>query len=371
EEFDIKNINLLTNIIKDNRADLRLIEFALEILTNVITYDVTNNQEQSGLTQDTIIQTYIENKEHVLVIGELILKNNYNIRSEAIRFLTALETPHPLLTNADALSSSISSSGCSRSPISHHPDCSTVSSFFQEQATVAAALFSNSSLNCLYSMYSISLFGIGSSSCPILPRVNFSTEQIARVCKTLEENGNIQRLERFLWLLQVSPTSSNILIEHESILRARALVAFDLGNYQEVYHLLENYKYTRNYHTNLQTMWMEAHHQEAEKLRGRPLGPIDKYRVRKKYPLLRTIWDGEEKSHCFKERTRSLLRKSYLEDPYLNPIKKCQLAQTTGLTAIQVANWFKNRRQRGRAAKAKNRQLFSLPNHSYFPSSST
>ncbi|CAF5020524.1 unnamed protein product, partial [Rotaria sp. Silwood1] len=139
--------------------------------------------------------------------------------------------PHPLLTNADALSSSISSNGCSRSPVSHHPDCSTISSFFQEQAAVAAALFSNSSLNCLYPMYSMSLFGIGSSSCPILPRVNFSTEQIACVCKTLEENGNIQRLERFLWLLQVSPTSSNILIEHESILRARALVAFHLGNY--------------------------------------------------------------------------------------------------------------------------------------------
>ncbi|CAF4926096.1 unnamed protein product, partial [Rotaria sp. Silwood1] len=280
-EFDIKNINLLTNIIKDNRADLRLIEFALEILTNVITYDVTNNQEQSGLTQDTIIQTYIENKEHVLVIDELILKNNYNIRSEAIRFLTALEAvnslisaPHPLLANVDALSSSISSSGCSRSPISHHSDCSTVSSFFQEQAAVAAALFSNSFLNCLYPMYSISLFGIGSSSCPVLPRVNFSTEQIARVCKTLEENGDIQRLGRFLWSLQVLPTSSNILIEHESILGARALVAFHLRNYQEVYHLLENYKYTRNYHTKLQTMWMEAHYQEAEKLCGRPLGPV-------------------------------------------------------------------------------------------------
>ena len=27
--------------------------------------------------------------------------------------------------------------------------------------------------------------------------------------------------------------------------------------------------------------------QEAEKLRGRPLGPVDKYRVRKKYPLPR------------------------------------------------------------------------------------
>ncbi|CAF3616607.1 unnamed protein product [Rotaria sp. Silwood1] len=98
---------------------------------------------------------------------------------------------------------------------------------------------------------------------------------------------------------------------------------------------------------------------------------IDKYRVRKKYPLPRTIWDGEEKSHCFKERTRSLLRKLYLEDPYLSPIKKCQLTQTTGLTAIQVANWFKSRRQRDRAAKAKNRQLFSLSNHFYSPSLST
>jgi hypothetical protein len=48
-------------------------------------------------------------------------------------------------------------------------------------------------------------------------------------------------------------------------------------------------------------------------LRGRPLGPVDKYRVRKKYPLPRTIWDGEQKTHCFKERTRSLLREWYLQ----------------------------------------------------------
>ena len=34
---------------------------------------------------------------------------------------------------------------------------------------------------------------------------------------------------------------------------------------------------------------IKAFEQEAEKLRGRPLGPVDKYRVRKKYPLPR--WD--------------------------------------------------------------------------------
>lgn len=97
--------------------------------------------------------------------------------------------------------------------------------------------------------------------------------------------------------------------------------------------------------------------QEAEKLRGRALGPVDKYRVRKKFPLPRTIWDGEQKTHCFKERTRSLLREWYLQDPYPNPTKKRELAQATGLTPTQVGNWFKNRRQRDRAAAAKNRSV--------------
>jgi len=47
---------------------------------------------------------------------------------------------------------------------------------------------------------------------------------------------------------------------------------------------------------------------EAEKLRGRPLGAVGKYRVRRKFPLPRTIWDGEETSYCFKEKSRSVLR---------------------------------------------------------------
>ena len=101
----------------------------------------------------------------------------------------------------------------------------------------------------------------------------------------------------------------------------------------------------------------------------------------------RTIWDGEQKTHCFKvslpvrpllflsrplsspvrpgpdllivrmveERTRSLLREWYLQDPYPNPTKKRELAAATNLTPTQVGNWFKNRRQRDRAAAAKNR----------------
>nr|ABY74502.1 Six3 [Strigamia maritima] len=188
-----------------------------------------------------------------------------------------------------------------------------------------------------------------------LPTLNFTATQVAAVCETLEESGDIERLGRFLWSLPVAHPNCAELNKNESVLRARALVAFHAGHLRDMYQILESHRFTKESHAKLQAMWLEAHYQEAEKLRGRPLGPVDKYRVRKKFPLPRTIWDGEQKTHCFRERTRSLLREWYLQDPYPNPTKKRELAQATGLTPTQVGNWFKNRRQRDRAAAAKNR----------------
>lgn len=188
-----------------------------------------------------------------------------------------------------------------------------------------------------------------------LPTLNFTVSQVAAVCETLEESGDIERLARFLWSLPVAHPNISELNKNEAVLRARAIVSFHSGHYREMYSILEHHKFGKDSHGKLQAMWLEAHYQEAEKLRGRPLGPVDKYRVRKKFPLPRTIWDGEQKTHCFKERTRSLLREWYLQDPYPNPTKKRELAQATGLTPTQVGNWFKNRRQRDRAAAAKNR----------------
>lgn len=193
-----------------------------------------------------------------------------------------------------------------------------------------------------------------------LPTLNFSPQQVAGVCETLEESGDIERLGRFLWSLPVAPAACEVLNRNESVLRARAIVAFHTGNFRELYHILENHKFTKDSHSKLQALWLESHYREAEKLRGRPLGPVDKYRVRKKFPLPKTIWDGEQKTHCFKERTRHLLREWYLQDPYPNPSKKRELAQATGLTPTQVGNWFKNRRQRDRAAAAKNRCVLHI-----------
>ncbi|XP_023827736.1 homeobox protein SIX6-like isoform X1 [Salvelinus sp. IW2-2015] len=203
----------------------------------------------------------------------------------------------------------------------------------------------------------------------MFPLPMFTPEQVARVCENLEETGDIERLGRFLWSLPdaVPGSAGEALNRHESVMRARALVAFHGGNFEALYQILQSHRFTRESHAKLQDLWLDAHYREAERLRGRPLGPVEKYRIRKKFPLPRTIWDGEQKTHCFKvrhqaERTRSLLREWYLQDPYPNPSRKRHLAQATGLTPTQVGNWFKNRRQRDRAASAKNR-LQQDPTH--------
>lgn len=188
-----------------------------------------------------------------------------------------------------------------------------------------------------------------SSISPILPSFGFTQEQVACVCEVLQQSGNIERLGRFLWSLPACEK----LHKNESVLKAKAMVAFHRGNFKDLYRILESHQFSPHNHPKLQALWLKAHYVEAEKLRGRPLGAVGKYRVRRKFPLPRTIWDGEETSYCFKEKSRSVLRDWYTHNPYPSPREKRELAEATGLTTTQVSNWFKNRRQRDRAAEQK------------------
>ncbi|KAL8168778.1 UNVERIFIED_CONTAM: Homeobox protein six1b [Gekko kuhli] len=192
----------------------------------------------------------------------------------------------------------------------------------------------------------------------MLPSFGFTQEQVACVCEVLQQGGNLERLGRFLWSLP----ACDHLHKNESVLKAKAVVAFHRGNFRELYKILESHQFSPHNHPKLQQLWLKAHYVEAEKLRGRPLGAVGKYRVRRKFPLPRTIWDGEETSYCFKEKSRGVLREWYAHNPYPSPREKRELAEATGLTTTQVSNWFKNRRQRDRAAEAKERHtvLFFL-----------
>ena len=174
--------------------------------------------------------------------------------------------------------------------------------------------------------------------------LSFSSDQVACVCEALQQQGDVDRLARFLWSLP----PGELLGGSEAVLKARATVAFNRGNYRELYVILESHTFDESNHALLQQMWYKAHYIEAQKVRGRVLGAVDKYRLRRKYLLPKTIWDGEETVYCFKEKSRQALKDCYKLNRYPTPDEKRGLSIKTGLTLTQVSNWFKNRRQRDR-----------------------
>ena len=129
----------------------------------------------------------------------------------------------------------------------------------------------------------------------------FSAEQVACVCEVLLQAGRMDRLTGFLHALPPPPSSrSSCLAGLESVMKAQAAVAFHQGRFSDLYTLLKGFPFSSRSHPLLQQLWLSAHYIEAEKQRGRPLGAVGKYRVRRKFPLPHTIWDGEETSYCFK-----------------------------------------------------------------------
>lgn len=188
-------------------------------------------------------------------------------------------------------------------------------------------------------LYQSSLSGSSCSSSPS------SSNEATLESDSIQCDGHSRscaKLSRFLATLSPQELHAG----GEVVRRAEAHVAFARNDFKALYAILENHKFEPEYHLELQRFWYEAHYRESERLRGRPLGAVDKYRIRKKHPLPRGIWDGEETVYCFKERSRNTLKHCYLRNRYPTPDEKRALAKKTGLTLTQVGNWFKNRRQR-------------------------
>ena len=78
--------------------------------------------------------------------------------------------------------------------------------------------------------------------------------QIACVCEVLQSSGDVERLARFLWSL---PMCQQIQ-ECESVLKARAIVAFARGQYRELYRLLETHQFSAHNHPKLQSLWLKV-----------------------------------------------------------------------------------------------------------------
>lgn len=81
----------------------------------------------------------------------------------------------------------------------------------------------------------------------------------------LQQAGNVERLGRFLWSLPACDKLHN----NESVLKAKAIVAFHRGNFKELYKILESHQFSPHNHAKLQALWLKAHYIEAERLRGK------------------------------------------------------------------------------------------------------
>ena len=220
------------------------------------------------------------------------------------------------------------SSNSSQTPPHHHP---SISKSLSLQSPIILKLSSN---NCE-------------------ERLILTIDHLACLCEALQQSGQIDKLIKFLQLLPSKTSSSDaaLIHQHDSVLKSRAIILYHQSKFRELYYLLESHIFDIYYHSELQQLWYKAHYMEAQKIRGRPLGAVDKYRIRRKYPLPKSIWDGEETIYCFKEKSRQALKDCYKLNRYPTPDEKRLLAKKTGLTLTQVSNWFKNRRQRDRTPR--------------------
>uniref|UniRef100_A0A915D7H3 Homeobox domain-containing protein n=1 Tax=Ditylenchus dipsaci TaxID=166011 RepID=A0A915D7H3_9BILA len=186
-------------------------------------------------------------------------------------------------------------------------------------------------------------------------------DHVECLCRALENSSNVSRLASFL------SNFTTDLVQHpcrEQLLRAKALVLFHEQKFEDFYQLVQNNHFSSDNHPFLQHLWNEAHYTETEMMRGKKLDPVSRYRVRKKNNFPRTIWDGEGTSYCFKKSSRAILKEAYRKHETPTQLQKQNLAKTTGLSVIQVSNWFKNQRQRARQNRRSCRSSSSMPSSS-------
>ncbi|KAF7256716.1 hypothetical protein EG68_06321 [Paragonimus skrjabini miyazakii] len=190
----------------------------------------------------------------------------------------------------------------------------------------------------------------------------FNLQQVACVCDVLLRESNMETLRAFLdsvsinWStltfgdqLDLADEQSD---EQQTIFKAMAHVAYSNSDYDMVFYILQFNHFNSKHQPVLQHLWYLAHYAQTEKRRGRLLSAVDKYRLRRRFPLPNTIWDGEETVYCFKQRVRNMLQDYYTQNKYPSPTEKYGLAKHTGLTFTQVSNWFKNHRQRERTPQS-------------------
>lgn len=96
------------------------------------------------------------------------------------------------------------------------------------------------------------------------PTMIFTAEQVACMCEVLLQSGRVEHLEGFLHSLPpLFLSSCPHPGELESVLKAKAAVAFPQGCFADLYALLEGFPFSPRSQPFLQQLWIRAHYTEA------------------------------------------------------------------------------------------------------------
>ncbi|XP_061175385.1 homeobox protein SIX4-like [Saccostrea echinata] len=138
------------------------------------------------------------------------------------------------------------------------------------------------------------------------------------------------------------------LMQYDEFCRALIAFNFEKREFKKVYHILETGKFKET--TDLLEVWDQAHYREREHVINKPLNPLMRFRVRKKYPPPKNICPtGERPQHKLPEIARETLKNWFAQhanNPYPSKAQREDLCKATGLTDYQVKTWFSNARRK-------------------------
>ena len=120
----------------------------------------------------------------------------------------------------------------------------------------------------------------------------------------------------------------------------------------------------------LRDLWLESVYSSHILKTGRSLTPMIRYRLRKRHPYPRTIWNGENTSYNVKQSSRDYLTSYYTLNPYPTAAERRILARDTGMEYKSVSHWFKNRRSRNKGNQSTESSSDTSSNNSTLAASS-
>ena len=135
-------------------------------------------------------------------------------------------------------------------------------------------------------------------------------------------------------------------ISNPTVLFAKGL--FSAQRFTEFQQLISTTSFPDSALLELRDLWLESVYSSHILKTGSSLTTMIRYRLRKRHPFPRTIWNGENTSYNVKQSSRDYLTSYYTLNPYPTAAERRIIARDTGMEYKSVSHWFLNTRSRNK-----------------------